>query len=162
MDSQEIIITKNDSIRNLPLSNDTSETAYSTTDSAGVVHIGSTSNFIDTPSQETAENTPPVITAPDTEKAAVSEEKTTPIIPKPEPEPVSGINHYIIAGVFKIKENAQTTLLRLQQLGFTNARIIESHGMNYVSYDNFSVWNDAQALADSLKDKKLDGWIWKH
>ena len=70
--------------------------------------------------------------------------------------------HYLIAGVFKIKENAQSMLLHLRQLGFTNTRIIEANNRSYVSYEEFVSRDEALALADSLHSKNLDGWIWKH
>ena len=70
--------------------------------------------------------------------------------------------HYLIAGVFKIKENAQSMILHLNQLGFTNPRIIEANNRSYVSYEEFDHMDDALVLADSLHRKNLEGWIWKH
>ena len=70
--------------------------------------------------------------------------------------------HYLIAGVFKIKENAQSMFLHLQQLGFTNARIIEANNRSYVSYEEFTLQNEALTLADSLHRENLEGWIWRH
>ena len=70
--------------------------------------------------------------------------------------------NYLIAGVFKIKENAQSMVLQLRQQGFSNAQIIEANNCSYVSYDGFDRINKALTLADSLRNKNLEGWIWKH
>jgi len=110
------------------------------------------------------------------DNVTVQPETVSPVIVKPEtiapaqipqtitPEPISitGAKHYIIAGVFKIRENALATLGRLQSLGFKNAQIIEANGKNYVSYEGFSTTSEATALIDSLHRSNMEGWIWKH
>ncbi len=109
------------------------------------------------------------------ENVIIQPETVSPVIVKPEviqtpqsapvnPEPISstGTKHYIIAGVFSIRENALATLARLQSAGFKNAQIIEANGKNYVSYEGFSDLSAATALADSLHKSNQEGWIWKH
>src|SRR5205085_5136971 len=69
--------------------------------------------------------------------------------------------HYLVAGVFKVSENAQGLLLNLQQLGFSDAQVIEANGMHYVTYFGFTRFSQAVAFVDSLREKNLDGWVWR-
>ena len=89
------------------------------------------------------------------------------IVPKVEETPVSqpvltGTKHYVIAGVFKIKENAVSLVATLQSSGYKNAQLIEANGRNYVSYQEFSTTEEACAMADSIHKHNMEGWIWKH
>jgi len=109
-----------------------------------------------------AEETPEEVIEP-----AVAE--TTHVsMPEPEPEPVliassrhAGV-HHVIAGVFRVEENARGQLVKLQQMGFEHAEIIQANGLNYVSYDSFENHAGALSMTDSLHGKNLEGWIWKH
>lgn len=89
-------------------------------------------------------------------------ERELPVVISPEPSTLIGPKHHIVAGVFKIRENALTLLARLQSAGFKNARLIEANNRNYVSYDAFVTPADAVAMADSLRRNNMEGWIWKH
>jgi hypothetical protein len=74
----------------------------------------------------------------------------------------SGQKKYLIAGVFKVRENATALVIKLQSLGFANAEIIESNSLNYVSYSQVNTTEQAIALADSLRRNNFEGWVWKH
>jgi hypothetical protein len=71
-------------------------------------------------------------------------------------------NLYVIAGVFKIKENADKMLNSLKQQGFVNAQIIETDNRHYVTFENATTKEGALAMIDTLHKKNLDSWIWKH
>ncbi|MCC7233140.1 MAG: SPOR domain-containing protein [Bacteroidia bacterium] len=71
-------------------------------------------------------------------------------------------NFHVIAGVFRVQENATSLLRTLQSRGFTNAEIIPSGDLNYVCFDSFSSRRDAVTLLDSLFRSKDSGWIWRH
>lgn len=71
-------------------------------------------------------------------------------------------HHYVVAGVFKIHENALSQLSQLQQMGFSNASITEANHRWYVYYQGFENRLEASALNDSLKNRNLQGWIWNY
>lgn len=71
-------------------------------------------------------------------------------------------HHFVIAGVFKIHENALSQLDQLHKLGFKNASLTEANHRWYVYYQGFENRADAIALNDSLKDSNLQGWVWDH
>ena len=159
-DPGEIVITKTDSIRNIPAtapSADSQDVPVETQTESPVAneHLASQDSevvpFRDAEaSQPIAENTRPVISSESMPKTITN------------PVPVQPNRQFVVAGVFKIEENAKNLLLKLQHSGFANAVIIEANGFSYVAYDNFSNYNQALALTDSLKDQSLEGWIWKH
>ncbi len=80
------------------------------------------------------------------------------------PVSVSSVNnhHFVVAGVFKIHENALSQLEQLQKLGFNNASITEANHRWYVYYQGFESRSEASALNDSLKNRNLQGWIWNY
>ena len=164
-DSQNIVINKTDSIRNIPSEN----TVITTTENIDTLKVASV------PAEEitaSANNNSKINNAKINETTlsnVTSKENSTevknllPVVQKePDISPYTGSKNYLIAGVFKIKENAQSMHLHLQQLGFSNARIIEANNRSYVSYEEFIRPNDALVMADSLHRKNLEGWIWKH
>lgn len=164
-DSQNIVINKTDSIRNIP-------TEHSITNSTENVE---TLTVASVPAEEIttlANNNLEINTTKinDTNLSNVTSKENSSNIKNSFPidkkkldnVPFTGNKNYLIAGVFKIKENAHSMLLHLQQLGFSNARIIEANNRSYVSYEEFIRPNDAMVLADSLHRKNLEGWIWKH
>ncbi len=71
-------------------------------------------------------------------------------------------NLYVIAGVFKIKENADKMLNNLKQQGFVNAQIIETDNRHYVTFENATNKEGALAMIDTLHKRNLDSWIWRH
>ncbi len=152
-DSQTTVISKSDSIRNIPAdvqNNDSEITVENTGSTEGIAETTAT----------IAENNSPVT-------AVEIVPETTVIKPPPATveENVSAVKtkkHFLIAGVFKIKENADGLLLNLQRAGFSNARIIEANDCHYVSYNDFTNVSDAVSLADSLRGKNLEGWVWYH
>ena len=67
----------------------------------------------------------------------------------------------LIAGVFKVPENAQSFYHSLMQKGFRNVQIIQSGQLRYVCIDNFTSRPEALAMLDSLKTENLSAWILK-
>ncbi len=102
----------------------------------------------------------------DTQIAAVPSKPETVVPEKPEvvnPAPTSAdLHHFVIAGVFKIHENALSQLDQLQKLGFKNAAVTEANNRWYVYYQGFEKRSDAIALNDSLKNSDLQGWVWNY
>jgi hypothetical protein len=92
--------------------------------------------------------------------------KETPVQEKLLQQPIQHItkggNHFVVAGVFKIRENAEKMVGYLKDLGFSNAQIIEYDRRNYVSYEYGTSRQGAEAMVDTLKRKNLDSWIWKY
>lgn len=71
-------------------------------------------------------------------------------------------HHFVIAGVFKIHENALSLLNTLKTQGFESASVQEANSRWYVYYQGFENRSQALALNDSLKKQQLDGWIWNY
>lgn len=67
---------------------------------------------------------------------------------------------HVIAGAFKISENADAYMQSLQSRGFSKTHIIRKGLLNYVSYSSFSDRASALAMLDSLRQQKIEGWIW--
>lgn len=75
--------------------------------------------------------------------------------------PVSPADRYfVVAGVFRIPENAQEFVSSLQRKGFSDAHIEDNGKLFYVCYKGFSSRTEASALMDSLSDQHLSGWVW--
>ena len=83
----------------------------------------------------------------DTQIAAVPSKPETVVPEKPEvvnPAPTSAdLHHFVIAGVFKIHENALSQLDQLQKLVFKNAAVTEANNRWYVYYQGFEKRSDA-------------------
>lgn len=79
-------------------------------------------------------------------------------------EPVSitssSQNYHVVAGAFKIAENADAFMKTLHSQGFTETHIIRKGLLNYVTYSSFASRNEAIAMLDSLRSQKAEGWIW--
>lgn len=104
-------------------------------------------------------STPPV--APRIQPDTTSVALTTPSKPIIKTAPtISNLHHYVIAGVFKIHENALSFVDQLQKQGFGAASIVEANNRWYVYYQGFENRNEAIALNDSLKKSNLQGWVW--
>ncbi len=98
--------------------------------------------------------------APKTEESALStlvESETSPTASTYTDESAT---YHVIAGAFKIPENAEGCKNSLHSKGFTNAHIIHKGILNYVSYNSFSDRTSALALLDSLRKQNAEGWIW--
>lgn len=67
---------------------------------------------------------------------------------------------YVIAGVFRVPENANDFVSKLQQKGYPEARIIDQGKAFYVCYNGFPNRAAALALLDSLTQNQQSGWIW--
>jgi hypothetical protein len=152
-DSQNISLSKFDSIRNLPPEKHLNQPETSETISNAVSIPAETTAALEVNKPEEVSKTiPEVVTPP------VNETEDQKIV---SPDQVIK-KHYLVAGVFKISENAHTELSNLQRLGFSEAQIIEANGMHYVVYSGFTRFSKAVAFVDSLREKNLEGWVWKH
>lgn len=97
-------------------------------------------------------------TPPDTTAVATIQKEKAEILPV-----VSNrIHHFVIAGVFKIHENALSLLNQLKTQGFESASVQEANSRWYVYYQGFENRTDALSLNDSLKKTKMEGWIWNY
>ncbi len=97
-------------------------------------------------------------TPPDTTAVATIQKEKAEILPA-----VSNrIHHFVIAGVFKIHENALSLLNQLKTQGFESASVQEANSRWYVYYQGFENRTDALSLNDSLKKTKMEGWIWNY
>lgn len=67
---------------------------------------------------------------------------------------------HVVAGAFKVSENADAFVKSLHDQGFSQAHIIRKGVLNYVSYNSFYKRSEALALLDSLRQQKSEGWIW--
>jgi len=155
-DSQSTAITKTDSIRNIPAEVQKTDSEIAIENTITTTAPSETTASV----EEKTETIAPAIIAPPNTTVVTFPPATTP----GEEIETSGRTkkHYLVAGVFKIKENADGMLLRLRQSGFSNARIVEANDRHYVSYSSFSKVTDAVSLADSLRGKNLEGWVWYH
>lgn len=97
-------------------------------------------------------------TPPDTTAVATIQKEKAEILPA-----VTNRNHhFVIAGVFKIHENALSLLNQLKTQGFESASVQEANSRWYVYYQGFENRTDALSLNDSLKKTKMEGWIWNY
>lgn len=71
-------------------------------------------------------------------------------------------HHFVIAGVFKIHENALSLVDQLQNQGYGQASIVEANHRWYVYYQGFENYSEAVAMNDSLKKSNLQGWVWNY
>ena len=160
-DSQSTTLSKTDSLRNIPSTlqkenetgEETSATSNVQSDTLASIETNRVDNKLIEPAKTNLNEVKKVQEQPATQ---------TQNIDNAENVTKSESRHYIIAGVFKIRENALTLLLQLQKQGFTNARIIEANKCNYVSYESYTFPDQAMSKADSLHKNNFDGWVWKH
>ncbi len=108
-------------------------------------------------SNATPEKTDPQVSAPVSTPETLVPENQETVTPS---ATSSELHHFVIAGVFRIHENALSQLDELQKLGFKNSSITEANNRWYVYYQGFEKRSDAIALNDSLKDQELQGWVW--
>ena len=95
--------------------------------------------------------------------ASVTPEKQKPGTELPQPTITSSSLHtHVIAGVFKIRENAEHQVEELKRIGFTSSEIIEANGRHYVTFGSFSSKAEATLLMDSLQTLNQAGWIWNY
>lgn len=82
-----------------------------------------------------------------------------------EPRPVAASersgDYLVLAGSYKVRENADTEVERLQKLGYENAEVSPFNKGAYavVLVDRFTSANDAQALVKELKAKGVDSYV---
>lgn len=157
-DSQETIITKTDSLRNVPSSIQNGE-SYNKENPNVVVVPSVETTSVSTTSLDIAKNNSET---DETASIKPAVEPSTVFVEKKNSLTPSGTNYYAIAGVFKIKENAINLVNSLQQQGFANAIRIDVGGRSYVAYEYRATHSDAISMVDSLRKKNMESWIWKH
>ena len=70
--------------------------------------------------------------------------------PKEEPEPVvKQVNYYLVAGCFKIPENAERLQAKLIQEGY-DSRIVPFYNMSMVTYDGYETRKEAQVALNRI------------
>jgi cell division septation protein DedD len=75
----------------------------------------------------------------------------------------TGEKYFVIAGAFRIPENASTLVAQLQSRGFSNAHIVQSsHKLTLVCYDTYATRHDANKALDSLRSGNQDGWVFSN
>ncbi len=120
------------------------------TQSAETVFVASTEPVKSTTEIETTEiSEPPALALVETKKDV-----------KPQEIIHTQGSFHVVAGAFKIADNADAFVKQLQNQGFSNSHIIRKGVLNYVSYSSFSDRSDAVAMLDSLHKQNAEGWIW--
>ena len=157
-DSQETILSKNDSLRNIPSTIQNGESYKNENPNIVVVPSVDTTSVALTESGISKNNSEPV----ETESIKSTVEPPSIVIEKKNNISPAGTNYYAIAGVFKIKENAINLVNTLHQQGFANAIRLEVGGRNYVAYESRVTSAEAVSMIDSLRKKNMESWIWKH
>ena len=77
-------------------------------------------------------------------------EELTVAPPKEEPKPVvKQVNYYLVAGCFKIPENAERLQAKLIQEGY-DSRIVPFYNMSMVTYDGYETRKEAQVALNRI------------
>lgn len=82
-----------------------------------------------------------------------------------EPRPVAASersgDYLVLAGSYKVRENADSEVQRLRKLGFENAEVSPFNKGAYavVLVDRFTDLSDAQAMVKTLKGKGVDSYV---
>lgn len=99
-----------------------------------------------------------------TQKVEVVEEvKPEPVAPpEEEPEPVvKQMNYYLVAGCFKVLENAERLQAKLLHEGY-DSRIVPFYNMNMVTYDGYETRREAQVALNQIvrEPGKEQTWVY--
>lgn len=116
------------------------------------VYVANSTPVTQSPSESIPEENKPEVVSQPTPKSTT----TLPSVDQKE------MHHFVIAGVFKIHENALSQLEQLQKSGFPNSSIQEANHRWYVYYQGFENRMDAIVMNDSLKNSNLQGWVWNY
>ena len=85
-----------------------------------------------------------------TQKVEVVEVAKPEPPPKEEPKPVvKQVNYYLVAGCFKIPENAERLQAKLIQEGY-DSRIVPFYNMSMVTYDGYETRKEAQVALNRI------------
>lgn len=85
-----------------------------------------------------------------------------PVVPKEEPKPVvKEVNYYLVAGCFKIYDNAERLNTKLLNEGY-DSRILPFYNMSMVTYSGYETREEAQmALNRIVKEEgKERTWVY--
>lgn len=77
--------------------------------------------------------------------------KPEPVVtPKEEPKPVvKQVNYYLVAGCFKVRENAERLNAKLSDEGY-DSRILPFYNMSMVTYDGYETRPEAQDALNKI------------
>lgn len=77
--------------------------------------------------------------------------KPEPLVtPKEEPKPVvKQVNYYLVAGCFKVRENAERLNAKLSDEGY-DSRILPFYNMSMVTYDGYETRQEAQDALNKI------------
>lgn len=77
--------------------------------------------------------------------------KPEPVVtPKEEPKPVvKQVNYYLVAGCFKVRENAERLNAKLSDEGY-DSRILPFYNMSMVTYDGYETRQEAQDALNKI------------
>ncbi len=93
----------------------------------------------------------------------VEKEKTVPVEEeKEEPQPVvKQANYYLVAGCFKIQENADRLHDKLLNEGY-DSRILPFYNLNMVTYDGYETREEAQVALNRIvrEEGKELTWVY--
>ena len=97
---------------------------------------------------------------------AVEEKNTRPLNSSPSSaqteQGTPDNNYYIVAGSFRLYDNAKESLEELKLEGYKNAQIINNKkGLSLVCYDSFNNIKEANEKIKSLKEQQKHSWIYK-
>lgn len=87
-----------------------------------------------------------------TQKVEVVEETTPEPVapPKEEPKPVvKRVNYYLVAGCFKVRDNAERLNTKLLNEGY-DSRILPFYNMSMVTYDGYETRQEAQVALNRI------------
>lgn len=98
-----------------------------------------------------------------TQKVEVVEVKPEPVAPKKEtPKPVvKQVNYYLVAGCFKIHNNAERLNDKLRNEGY-DSKILPFYDMSMVTYDGYETRQEAQTALNRMVQEagKEETWVY--
>ncbi|MDR0618926.1 MAG: SPOR domain-containing protein [Bacteroidales bacterium] len=109
--------------------------------------------------KQTAPTAAPAKSERTVSKVKPSEKQSAPTA-KPAATAAKSVGKYnIIAGTYKVRENADKEVQRFRQMGYNNAKVVVSGGYYYISLKQFLTKDEAIEYKLKLREKKIDGWV---
>lgn len=82
-----------------------------------------------------------------------------PVAPKEEIKPVKRVNYYLVAGCFKVRENAERLHAKLLNEGY-DSKILPFYNMNMVTYDGYETRQEAQVALNRIVSEPGKEMTW--
>lgn len=103
-------------------------------------------------------------------KKKVKEELTTQQVEVVKPEPVvekkeevlpvvKQVNYYLVAGCFKVRENAERLNAKLLREGY-DSKILPFYNMSMVTYNGYETREEAQLALNRIVQEPGKEWTW--